>query len=393
MRRILLFGSLVHPDAVPSIPEASEAANRFQLGLLDGLLHAGVRTATAITYLPIAAAPRHRKVVARTVAWRVDERLDIVAPSFLNLAPVKPIWAHVTLRAAGLRAATRGADAVLAYNPLPGPGSAGLAVARRLAIPFVCIAADYAPGFRRRSPFRTAEQRWQTHIIEASDGLVVLSGHTARDLRYRQPWIKIDGGVSDDWSTDMATVQVHPKTVLYAGTPAYVSGARLLLDAFARIEDPDMRLVFAGRGGLDAEVRAAATLDPRISVLGFIPRGEMQRALASATVLVNPRLSDAEENRHNFPSKILDYLASGRPVITTLAGDLDPAYSEVAIPLRDETPDALAVLLQQVCELPESVLATIGGRGRDFVLDKRRWVNQAAEVYRFIEALAGERAR
>lgn len=392
MRRILLFGSLVHPDAVASIPEASEAANRFQLGLLDGLLHAGVQTATAITLLPIAAVPRPRKVVVRRVAWRMDDRLDIIAPGFLNLPPVKPVWAHATLRRAGFRV-SGGVEAVLGYNPQPGPGSAGLAVARRLAIPFVCIAADYAPAVRRHSPFRAAEQRWQTRIIQASDGMVVLSGHTARDLGSRQPWIKIDGGVSDDWGAGMAVGEVRPKTVLYAGTPAYVSGARLLLDAFARIEDPDMRLVFAGRGGLEVEVRAAAARDPRISLLGFMPRTEMQQALASATVLVNPRLSEEHENRHNFPSKILDYLASGRPVITTLAGDLDPAFSEVAIPLRDETPEALAALLQQVCALPESVLAAIGARGRGFVFDKRRWAQQAAEVYRFIETLVAARPR
>ena len=388
MNRILLFGSLVDPDAVKDIPEASEAANRFQLGLLDGLLATGLRHATAITALPIAAVPRPRKVFVRSQRWSLGARIDIVAPGFVNLPPIKPFSVHTRLTRAG-RLARAGVSAILAYNAVPGPGSAGLAVARKLGVPFICVVADHDPSCIGRSPLRAGEQWWSNRILAGSDGLVVLSGHTARDLAGGRPWIKIDGGVGRDWD-ELPQLAPLRKTVVYAGTPAYVSGARLLLEAFARVDDPEMKIVFAGRGGLEDEIRAAASRDPRIEVRGFTTREELRQLLASATVLVNPRLSAPSENRYNFPSKILDYLASGRPVITTLAGDLDPVYADVAIPLRDETPTALAALMQEVCARSEQELTMIGSRGRDFVLGERRWVDQAAEVYRFIEMRIAE---
>jgi glycosyltransferase involved in cell wall biosynthesis len=117
----------------------------------------------------------------------------------------------------------------------------------------------------------------------------------------------------------------------------------------------------------------------------------MQRLLASGTVLVNPRLSSERENRFNFPSKILDYLASGRPVVTTLAGDLDAVYRRIAIPLLEETPESLARLLVDLCSRPERELAEMGARGRDFVLSERRWGSQGRRVYDLVERVIGDR--
>lgn len=380
MKRILSFGTLVDPAEVEHIPEAFEAANRFQFGLLSGLKERGVEEAEAITAFPIATVPRPRRLLVEEHRWESDG-VGILAPGFLNVPPIKPVWVHAALRRAGL-SRRQGVEAVLSYNAGPGPGSAALSVARTLGVPLISVVAEYS--FERpRSPLRVIEWRWRTSVIKSSDGLVVLSGHVVTDLGMDVPWVKVDGGLSDDWD-ELPRVDLLAKTIVYAGTPAYVSGARLLLDAFRSIDDPEMRLVFAGRGGLMDEVRAAASVDPRIRIEGFLPRRDMQRLLAGATVLVNPRLSSEEENRFNFPSKILDYLASARPVVTTLAGDLDPVYREVAVPLLEETPTALARLLQELCARPEEELRELGARGRRFVLTERRWTDQAERVYELI---------
>ena len=352
------------------------------------MLDSGLQSALAITGLPIATVPRPRKVFVHASNWSLGEGIDLAVPGFLNLPPVKPVSIHLALRRAGLRAAA-GADAVLAYNALPGPGSAGLAVARKLGVPFICVLADYSAR-SPRSPFRAAELRWSTRIVRRSDGLVVVSGHTIEDLGVSLPWVKVEGGLSNDWD-ELPKAKVMPKTIVYAGTPTFAGGALLLLDAFRRIDDPGMRLVFAGRGGLETEILAAASEDPRVQVKGFLLREEMQKLLASGTVLVNPRLSAEKENRFNFPSKILDYLASGRPVVTTLAGDLDAVYRRIAIPLSEETPESLARLLVDLCSRPEGELAAIGARGRDFVLSERRWESQARRVYDLVERVIGDR--
>lgn len=386
---LALFGSLVDPGAVSGLPEASEAANRFQLGLVRGLLAAGVATVTVMTALPVATSPRPRPPLVRQRRWDVQPGVAIYAPGFLNIPPIKPFLVHHALRRAGLRNQRDRLDAVISYNPSPGPASAGLAVARRHNIPFVAIVADYTPKSQWSSPLRAAQLAWARRLMVSSDGLVVLSAHTGRDFAGNRPWIKIDGGLDDDWLS-LPPATTSPKTIVYAGTPAYVSGIRLLLDAFALIPEPDVRLVISGRGGLEDDVRSAAARDRRIRVAGFLDRGDMQHLLRSATVLVNPRLSQCIENRYNFPSKLLDYLASGRPVITTLAGDLDVAFRYTTLPLETESPAALAALLVDVCSWPEERVASFGATGRAFVRSKRTWNGQASLVLEFVEKLIAQ---
>jgi glycosyltransferase involved in cell wall biosynthesis len=390
VRRILFFGSLVDPPVVRSLPEASEAANRYQLGLLQGLLGAGVERVVAVTALPVAARRAGRGGGTSSYRWNPLPGLEIVAPSYLNVAPVKPFAVHARLRGVGLHAAEIRPDAVLCYNPVPGSASAGLAVARKLRVPFVTIAADFAmpstmPGLR------AAQARWSLRILRASDGMIVLSGHIVGDIGFGGPWIKVDGGVTDDWD-ELPPVAPVATAVGYAGTPAEVSGTRLLLAAFRLIPDEEARLMVSGRGGLEEEVRTAALADPRIRFVGFLDRSELQRLLRAATVLVNPRESRFPENRYNFPAKLLDYLASGRPTITTLAGDLDPEYRRVTFPLVEETPEALATLIHALLEKPERDLAAIGTAGREFVLATRRWKNQATRVLEFVESIEANRS-
>lgn len=386
----MLFGSLVHPDAVPRYPEVSEAANRFQLGLLCGFVECGIDAVLALSALPIATFPRPRRLLVRQQRWTLGNGIRVVAPGFINLAAIKTFLAHSQLRRLGVRAARdEPPDAVLCYNPVPGPASAGLAMARRLGLPFVTIAADVTPASAVLPASRRVLFRWSRRILRASDGLVALSGHTVEETGFERPWVKVDGGLSRDWD-DLPVARPRPKTIVYAGTPAEVSGARLLLAAFRILPDPDAHLIFTGRGGLEGEIREAAAVDPRIQVAGFVQRREMQRLLCSATVLVNPRPGSYPENRYNFPAKLLDYLASGRPVITTLAGDLDPEYRAVTIPLLDETPHALAALLEDVIRRPESELFALGSRGRAFILANRRWEHQAARVLEFLESLRRE---
>jgi glycosyltransferase involved in cell wall biosynthesis len=368
VRTLFLFGSLLPPHLVASYPEAAEGPNWFQLSLLHGLVEGGLEDAVAVTALPIRAVPIPRAPVVRAQRWRLDDSIKVMVPGFPNLPPVKPFFVHARLRHAALDlAAAIRPDVVVAYNPAAGSGSAALATARRLGVPFVCIVADLDRPDTQSSPLRRYQARWAERVAGQTDGMIALSGHTPRDLGATCPWIKLDGGLAPGWDV-LPEVPIRKKTVVFTGRANRASGIMLLVAALRHISDPDIRLIISGRGGLEREIRQAARSDPRITVAGFLDRQQWRSLLVSATALVNPRLSDHVENRYNFPSKLLDYLAAGRPVITTLSGDLDPEYLEVTVPLLEETPGGLAALLQETIDRPGDELAELGARGREFVL-------------------------
>ena len=71
-----------------------------------------------------------------------------------------------------------------------------------------------------------------------------------------------------------------------------------------------------------------------VRYLGFVEREELLRTMQRGLVLVNPRPPSLPEHRYNFPSKILEYLATGRPVISTTSADIAEEYGKYLLLLQ-----------------------------------------------------------
>ena len=104
-----------------------------------------------------------------------------------------------------------------------------------------------------------------------------------------------------------------PPVVVYAGLLSRDKGAPLLLEAFARLQVPEARLVFLGDGpareGLERRARAAG-LAGRVSFHGQVGGGAVQRAFGRARVVAHPSL---------VPEGLglvgIEAMAQGRPVV------------------------------------------------------------------------------
>lgn len=229
-----------------------------------------------------------------------------------------------------------------------------------------------------------------TSIITDCNGIIALSRKLIEDFGQEIPWIKIEGGLGEEWpdAGDKSLEEPQPKVVVYSGTLTEVGGIKMLLEAFRRIDKPEFRLWITGKGNLEAEVVKAARADSRISYLGFLTYPEYQKVVSQAMVLVNPRLSKYPENRYNFPSKLLEYLASGVPVITTATADVGEDYADKAFILWDETPQSLASLIEFVCSQPTRFRHEFGAQAQEYVLRNKTWDVQAAKAFEFIAGIS-----
>ena len=175
------------------------------------------------------------------------------------------------------------------------------------------------------------------------------------------------------------------KIITYAGGLFEEYGLKLLLDAFALIAGEEYRLWLFGKGEMGGEMKASALRDPRIIYWGMLPNQELLDLEARSTVLINPRLSNAAFTRYSFPSKLLQYMITGRPVVSTLLPGISREYHEYLFILQDETPLGLAKLLQEVCEKPQTELSDIGQRARRFVMREKNYLRQGERIFKFIQ--------
>lgn len=103
--------------------------------------------------------------------------------------------------------------------------------------------------------------------------------------------------------------------VVYTGKLNQRFGVKNLVDAFCLLEDPRYRLVLCGRGDCEDYIREKSKTDSRICYLGQVTADVAKEWIRKADVLVNPRRNDEEYTKYSFPSKNIEYLLSGNPVV------------------------------------------------------------------------------
>jgi glycosyltransferase involved in cell wall biosynthesis len=113
-------------------------------------------------------------------------------------------------------------------------------------------------------------------------------------------------------------IPLERKLVVYAGSFVALQALDLLLDAIPEVLAQVQNTTFLLVGGSEPEI---ATLQAQAARLGITEHVVLERSvpleaipayLAAADVLVSPRVQGI-----NSPGKLLDYLASGRPVVAT----------------------------------------------------------------------------
>jgi glycosyltransferase involved in cell wall biosynthesis len=101
-----------------------------------------------------------------------------------------------------------------------------------------------------------------------------------------------------------------------------------------------------------------------------IPHPEVPALLQAADLLLIPR-QDSELNRSNLPTKLVDYLMSGRPVVSSRVGEiLNYAEDRVHIVYpRDASAEAFADAVESLAAAPEQA-EQIGRAGRQMAMHR-----------------------
>lgn len=140
------------------------------------------------------------------------------------------------------------------------------------------------------------------------------------------------------------------------------------------------RLLRTGENHAAAFASRVAAALPHVVELGFRPRSELPALLSAADVLVQPG-APGVFNDYRFPSKLPEFLVSGRPVVmakTNLGRFLRDGID--ALVVRNGTMDELADAVARL-RGDAGMAQSVGARGREFAHDKLQW-DRAARTFR-----------
>ena len=294
---------------------ATPAAVRWSDGFIAGLESNGV-SCRCIGHEPARAWPWGP---LRSRPCSDDDGRCRTGVSFLNVPGIR--WKSLRKAYATAVRTAIGAfspDLLVTYNAEPF-NAAAVAAAAEAGVPWIPIVLD--------APDPDASWHNIAGMVRGSAGVVFLSYWASVNC----PWpgsLHLDGGIVRHDTPDMDD-PVAP-IVLYTGSKGPWAGLDLLLDAWRLLRHANARLWICGQGRHDG-LRAAAAQDSRITDFGVVEESRLRELTSRATVLVNPRSPSYAGNLMNFPSKVLDYLGTGKPVVTTRTAGLAPEYDRMLI--------------------------------------------------------------
>ncbi len=381
-----LFVGTYFPGSSSDNPAFSHAANSFQEKLIAALQSQGMTHVAALSIYPASRFPQGPVWYSGHTQQDSSAGLWVRCVPYLNLLGVKPFAQFLSMLFGVLSWARKLAwrpQAVVVYNPVQRWTIPALIAARLYEAPSVCIAADVQSIERSQGLVHFLMHKARAYWLRKFAGVVVLSGLVAEEfLSPNQSWMHLEGGVSPN--DFQLSSDARPLTHLYyAGTLSVGSGVKLLLEAFDLLPE-EYQLMITGNGPLVDLVSSAAASSSRLSYLGVVSREEQLSLLHQAGILINPRLTSLPENRYNFPSKLLDYLASGRPVISTLTADLAAEYADLVHVCEQENPRALASTITKVASLDPKEVERRRIRAHQKVVTQKSWALQGKRLYEFI---------
>ena len=180
-------------------------------------------------------------------------------------------------------------------------------------------------------------------------------------------------------SNNLNNEKKRPRTILYAGGLHARYGLQLLIDAVKSLPQNDIKLILFGNGPLVEEL--VKEDDPRIEYCGIVPNEEIVEAEKSAVLLVNPRPTHEDFTQYSFPSKNMEYMVSGTPLLTTMLPGMPKEYNPyVYLFDQGETVEGYARSLNKVLSLPEEELRTKGKKAREWVMTNKNHIIQTKRI-------------
>lgn len=244
------------------------------------------------------------------------------------------------------------------------------------------ILADYTNSIEYNNSIRKFMAKNDEKEFKKFEYAVILSANVKKMLNQKCKSLLLEGGINvNDYLNFNMPIIKNTLVVMYSGLLSNVTGVNILLEAMQLNNNDNIRLIITGKGELEKNVIEAAKEDKRIEYLGFVSNKKFYELLAESHVLLNPRNMTLEQNSNNFPSKVLEYLATGRIVLSTKFAGYENFVENFIF--ADVTAYDFSRKMNEIYDKRNEYLLKYYTKNREYSL-KYDWNNQAKKILQLL---------
>lgn len=366
--RVLFIGGVFDPSREAEILKKNRtgveyAANRFQLKLIRGLKEV-VEDIRVVSAPFLGAWPNaYNEIVFRGFRENANDQSGYEYVSFLNVWGFRNPSRTKALKRQ-IRAFAQNPDpdkVVVIYSPHTPFLQAANYLKRLDKTIKTCLVVPDLPQYMnladKVSPIYKIMKKLDIRLFEKEcakiDSFVLLTEPMKDSLQVgNRPYAVVEG-IYEVPPTVAKEPAIHRVPyICYTGKLEKKFGILTLLEAFSKIDDPTIRLVICGSGEAEADIRAYAKKDGRVDFVGQVSSQRAMEYTQQATVLVNPRPNNSEYTKYSFPSKTIEYLATGNPVVAYMLDGMPEQYRDFIFPVTGDSPTDLADALRAALAAP-----------------------------------------
>ncbi len=262
-----------------------------------------------------------------------DSSVSLIRPGMIRFPGFGRLSSILTQFRAIFENAARWCNVIVLYS-VPTNGLQTLLASKILDKPIVFHSFDILHRMTNHDFLRPPTWALERLVYQRVNRVVVISQELGRymsgigvrlnDIVLLPPAVNVqrfDPSISGKEIRSELGIEEYQKVVLFSGWLYEFCGLDLVLSRLGELLEstPDLTMVICGDGPLTSklcQIRDQLHLERCVKMLGRRSYEEMPSVVASADICINPYLPDVRSN-FAFPSKIAEYMASGKPVIST----------------------------------------------------------------------------
>lgn len=200
-----------------------------------------------------------------------------------------------------------------------------------------------------------------------------------------KPFVVIEGIADSNMKQKENNIEnkYKEKVCIYAGGLYEKYGVKNLVEAFKLLKQNNVSLHIYGSGELEEYLNKIE--DNRIKYFGVVENEKIVDEEIKATLLINPRFSNEEYTKYSFPSKNIEYMSTGTPVLTTKLPGMPKEYYKYIYCIEDESKEGIKKALIEILEKSDEELLEKGNKAKEFVLKQKNNIIQSKRIIEMLE--------
>lgn len=172
--------------------------------------------------------------------------------------------------------------------------------------------------------------------------------------------------------------------IVYTGSLNNYYRIKELISSLKYLPD-NYKLYLYGKGEYEEYVKEQAIKDPRIIYGGFQSTKDIPEIQKSASLLIVLLRTDMDISKYAIPSKIVGYLASGTPILTSKANSIPEKYIPYLNFTDDSNPESIAKKILFLSKEGREKSLIKSKQANDFIFNVCNWRLQEKQIVSFIK--------